>query len=735
MLAQLPLALADVSVSIGPTAIPRGNAIAEKDITIRNDLFAVAFAVETAPPWGVARGGIVDIAVVRDGEIGYDIASLADFMPNDWSGWPTTYQEVSIVKNTTDEAVVRTRRDWGQAALETEFHIRDGDPKIHITTRMSNPGKTVLEGLLSGYVVWPDGGYPIAESIISTAADGDPGAWTAAYDEDWALGLRAPFSTSVARDGRDRYMRHDLHPGQTRTFEAWLQVENSGTLARFVQSEIRFSELPFGRVSGLVMTADRASVELPVVVVNRGGRLFAWARGANGRYELDLPAGDYELSATASSHAAGAARSVHVSAGESITVDFDDVSPPGRIDIEVIDETTRRPVDARISIEDGYQPVVRYLGTNTFFTELDDIGTVSAPLAPGRYLMEVSAGGGFTATRQRIEANVLPGNSSELKVSVSRLANPAAHAWYGADLHHHSDVLDGFTEPEYVLRSQLAAGVDIAFLSDHDSVVNNRQMQALAAMRGRLFIPAAELSPSWAHFNIYPLHGVDSIDIDTGRSPVQEIFSAARKLGAELIEVNHPYSNYGYFESLDTNAVPGGYDAGFDLVEIKAGDTETNALTLQRVWQLWNEGHKKYLAAGSDVHDVWLHESGTARTYVHVDGDLSIAKYIAGLKAGRSYASQGPLIYPDIMFGSELTLPEGAALALTYSVQAVAGLNSIRLVERGKEIAMQRFDGNRQRVPVRFDVRTDADTWYSLVVEDLQGNYAYTNPVWVSISQ
>ena len=87
-LVSLPTAHADVSVATGPTTIPRGDATGARDITISNDLSALAIAVDAAPPWGVARGGIVDVAIVRDGEPDYDIASLADFMPNNWSSWP-----------------------------------------------------------------------------------------------------------------------------------------------------------------------------------------------------------------------------------------------------------------------------------------------------------------------------------------------------------------------------------------------------------------------------------------------------------------------------------------------------------------------------------------------------------------------------------------------------------------------------------------------------------------------
>ena len=318
------------------------------------------------------------------------------------------------------------------------------------------------------------------------------------------------------------------------------------------------------------------------------------------------------------------------------------------------------------------------------------------------------------------------------------MANPQERGWYNADLHHHSDVLDGFTEAEFVLRSELAAGVDIAFLSDHDSIVNNSEMRVLSDTRDRLFIPGTEMSPSWAHFNAYPLDDDKTIDIPISQATVQEIFAAARDMGADIIEVNHPYSPYGYFESHEKNVVPGDYDSDFDLVEIEPNRGETyrarNLRTLKRVWQMWNEGKRAYLAAGSDVHDVWLHESGSARTFVHIDGKLSIEKFIDGLKAGHSFASQGPLVYPDILFGSEITHPMGHELALSYSVQAVSGLRSATLIERGSEIEELSFDGVVNSVPVEFSVSPNADTWYSLVIEDMHGKFAYTNPVWVMVS-
>ncbi len=415
-------------------------------------------------------------------------------------------------------------------------------------------------------------------------------------------------------------------------------------------------------------------------------------------------------------------------------LDFDDVRAPGILHIEVSDNESGRPLDARINIEKGDEALIGYFGRNTFFTELDRKGKATVSIPPGDYVFKVAAGGGFTSLPQLVDMTIETGQSHALKADIAEAARPRERGWYNADLHHHSDVLDGFTEPEYVMRSLLAAGVDITFLSDHDSIINNGQLRVLSEARDMQFIAGTEMSPSWAHFNVYPLDDGKDIDIDTGMATVQEIFSAARGMGADVIEVNHPYSEYGFFQSLETDSVPGGFDAGFDLVEIEALSTSRNSRTLERVWSMWNEGQKAYLAGGSDVHDVWLEESGAARTYAYVDGELSVEKFVLALKAGHAFATQGPLVYPEILFGSEVQHVAGEELVLNYAVEAVSGLRQVQLVERGEVIETRELGGSGP-FSIEFSVSPDQDSWYSLVVEDNNENFAYTNPVWVLVRE
>lgn len=300
-------------------------------------------------------------------------------------------------------------------------------------------------------------------------------------------------------------------------------------------------------------------------------------------------------------------------------------------------------------------------------------------------------------------------------------------------MHHHSDVLDGFTPPADVLRSQLAAGLDIAFLSDHDATRNNREMQRLSSLHGLPFIAGTELSPSWAHFNAYPLDPDAEIGIDVGQSTVQAIFAEARRLGATLLQVNHPFINYGYFRSQQENAIPGGYSPDFDLVEVNGGND--NAQTVRHAWTLWNRGQRAYLSAGSDAHDVWKEPSGTARMMARVEGPVDVDAFVAALKRGESYATQGPLLFPRERLGSEIRLASGEPLALQIDVQAVNGLAAVHLIERGEIRERREMDGSDQRQSLRFSVKPSGNTWYAWVVEDREGRKAWSNPVWVRIDE
>lgn len=722
-----------VSVQQGPTPIPNGDALGETDLTMQNEHIALSFAVETGPPWGVARGGILDLAIIRDGEFSEDLVSLMDFMPDNWSSWPSSYQTVTVVEDGPERGVIRTERDWRDVELITTFTLNRGEMMIHVETEMINAGGEPLEDLLSGYVLWADGGYffnrPGFEESDGFGAEYAMTDWAGSYEEEWSLVFHAPFADYVGYDGQDQYRQHTLHPGKTRTFEGWLQVIDDGTVQPALVAESERKGRPAGRVEGVVTDETGETVPEPIVVVESEGIVYSWDTGENGSYGLDLPEGAYTLYAVSEGFSAGTSAEVQVEAGQTVQINFSDLKRPGELLMDVREADSGNPLDVNVRIADGPSVPVEYLGRPVFFSDLEQIGSLSARLSPGSYTIEISHGAGFVSKALEKELVISPGEKKSLEIDLPVMFDPAQQNWYAADLHHHSDILDGATPPRQVLQAQLSAGLNLAFLSDHDSPANHAVMDSLAATRNVAFIPSMEVSPSWGHFNIFPLDLEAELTIDPTQATSTEIYEDARRMGADLVSVNHPYISYGYFHSLEEGTVEGGFDPGFDLVEINIVDDYDRVM--ERMFSFWNRGMHVYLAAGSDTHDVWTGTTGRMRIMVHSPAGPTLEGFTEGLKHGHSYTTMGPLIRPAHPFGSQLRVNEGESVSLPFTLQSVHGLKSITLIGNGEVIETRNLADAGHQTDTEFQPVPSGRGWYSVIVEDAEGNRAFSNPIWV----
>ncbi len=730
----LPAAQADVKVIEGATPIQDGGAKSAGDITVVNEKLAFALAVGSPVPYGVPRGAIIDVAPVVNGKVGRDCVVFADFIPDNWSAWPNTFQHIKILERGPAQVIIRTERDWGKVTITTLYTLKSNADAVEIRTTMTNDGPA-LSGLLSGLTLWPKGGYlfgvPGLAGVVSGTTEGALADRVVAYDEHWTVALHAPYADHISDGSMDMYRLHTLGTGQSETFEAWLQVGSSGDLKPVIAAEIARRHLASGTVRGAVTAADGKSVETPVVVIEKQGKPYGWVLGGRGEYELRLPAGDYEVYATAKNYSQSAPTALQVTAGAATVRDFRNLQPPGRVRFAVADSRNGKPMDARISIVEGEKPLVEFLGRKTFFTELEPKGQVDVPIAPGNYLFSVSAGGGFLSDRKQLRLEVLPGAAQAADIAVTPLFDPPARHWYSADLHHHADQAEAVTPPQDLARSQLAAGLDLLFVSDHDSTVNHGQLQAIAERRGMAFIPGIELSASWGHFNAYPLKVGQKLAIDTGTATVDDIIKEGRRQGAAVVQVNHPFIPYGYFTSVGAGVAPGGFNPTFDLIEINAGAPADDVKVLHALWDYWNAGHHYYLSAGTDTHDVWHDESGSVRAFAHVDGAVTAETFARSLKQGHGYVSFGPLVFPSVMFGDELRVKPGETFVLGFDLQSVAGLKQAELIGGGSVLKTRTFSGTPHEVHVDFPLATPHAAWYALIVEDSQGHKAYTDPVWV----
>ena len=373
---------------VGPTPIQDGEAKSAGDITVVNEKLAFALAVGSPVPYGVPRGAIVDVAPVVNGKIGRDCVVFADFIPNNWSAWPNTFQHIEILERGPERAVIRTVRDWGQVTVTTVYTLESNADSVAIRTTMSNGG-AALPGLLSGLTLWPKGGYffavPGLAGVVQGKTDGALADRVVAYDENWTVTLHAPYADHIAMVRWTCTSCIRWRPAQSRVFDAWLQVGSSGDLKPVIAAEIARKHLASGIVHGAVTGARRKGGRSAGDRDRKAGQALCLGLGRHGGYDLTLPVGDYSLYATAKNYSQSARirRCTSPQAARRCAI-FMICDAPGGIRWTVTDARNGKPLDARISIAEGQKPLVEFLGRKTFFTELDRKGRARCADRAGR---------------------------------------------------------------------------------------------------------------------------------------------------------------------------------------------------------------------------------------------------------------------------------------------------------------------------------------------------------------
>jgi len=734
-----------VRVERGWTPIPDGEAYSETDITMKNEKLAITVTGSdgSTPPWGVPYGGILDGAAVVDGEIQTDQVTLIDFLPNRWAAWPTEYQELEIIEDNPERAVVEARRDWNEVDLVTTYTLESGDNFVNIDTTMENNSEETYTDMNSGYSLAIEGGWIFVPGgrgpREDTLAD-----WMVGYNEGWAFGLHSDYHELVegGTTWTEQYEIQTMESGETVSYSTRLQVEPIGDAARVNKFNMDLSETATRKISGEVFDSQGNQVDTPIVIAYKNNDIYTWTIGDEGNYELKLPEGDYELETVFENALPSSRQEVSIGGEtEQYQADFDDVEAPGEFELQISDDFSADPLDARIELEGVPEYVPRFLGVETRFTELEEMGKANFPLPPGTFDMQIKSGANFVSQPELLEdITIESGEITSKEATVEIFTDPAEDNWYGVDLHQHSDIEDGLTSPKDLVRSNLAGQLDLVFLSDHDSVERHEEVHNYSEQRGVPFIPSIEISPMWAHFNVYPLPlSYDELPEDGEAS---EIFAAAREVNEEpevddvVIQVDHPWISYGYYYSLQEDDIPGGYDPGYDVVEWFADREETIEYLAE---EYWDDGGEKFLVGSTDVHDVETTVTGYRRTYAYVEDELTPQNYSSAVKEGNAFVSYGPLIYPDQMFG-EKHEAENGEFQLSFRTEAVKGLQEVHIYnsEGIKESELLSSEHVPLTAPLEkefnFELNVNEDDWFLIRVIDEEGNNAISNPIWVEVN-
>jgi Tol biopolymer transport system component len=439
--------------------------------------------------------------------------------------------------------------------------------------------------------------------------------------------------------------------------------------------------------------------------------------------------------------------------------------PNGSLKIRTVDKATGQATVARVAVvEKGGKfhapPGALYRidrGVGHFYCR--DAAELRLPA--GEYQLRVSRGPEYRVVRKtvRIEAD----KTADTTVALERWIDAASLDLYSGENHIHANYGYGewYNTPETMLLQCEGEDLNVCnFMvanSDGDGVFDRSFFRGrpdpLSKPRTVLYWNEEYRSTIWGHMTLVNLRQVvepiftgfkdttNPFDIPTNADTADR----TRRQGG-LVSYTHaaydpadPYKGAYTAKGLPVDAALGKVDS-VDL-------NNSYAAAVPLWYRLLNCGFRLPASAGTDcfLNRVVSRLPGSDRAYVRIDGEFSYARWIDGLRAGRSFVTTGPFV--ELIAGGQrpggiVRLAGPAKVKVTAKAWWHLPLRRAELVQGGKVIATKEFaaDGPWE-LSWEQEIPFEQSGWLALRTvgaphPDNPGGeaYAHTSPVYVEVA-
>ena len=458
------------------------------------------------------------------------------------------------------------------------------------------------------------------------------------------------------------------------------------------------------------------------------------------------------------------------------------LGPVARLRVEVADGTSGQPMPARVSVtapdgrsfapddawrhaDDGFDRAERRIEYGYFHTR----GVSELVVPAGAVTVEALRGVEWVPARQTLE--LAPDEERTLRLPLRRLVDMRARGWAAADLHVHMNYGGAYrASPATLLFQALAEGLHVV----ENLIVNKEQrVPDMSHFTGGvdpastaevLLRHSQEFHTSfWGHMGLLGLTSHVLVPdyaayVNTAASSPHPmnvtVADLAREQGA-LVGYVHPFDAFPDPEKEPlSHELPVGVALGkVDYYEV-VGFSDHLA-TSEVYHRLLSCGFRVAAGAGTDAMTNFASLRGPVglnRTYVRIGPTLDYDRYLEALKAGRTIATNGPLVElalrtrgssgPWSEPGDELRLPPGVhELELRVSLRSIVPVDHLEIVGNGKVVASVPLTGARTaadmvlRLPVRESGFYLLRGWSERARHPVLDLYPYgtTGPIWVTV--
>ncbi len=431
---------------------------------------------------------------------------------------------------------------------------------------------------------------------------------------------------------------------------------------------------------------------------------------------------------------------------------------PARVSVTLADGRGAAPVDAWRHADDGFDRSERPFEVTYFHTA----GSSSLTLPIGLARIEVTHGPAWRVERREV---VIRGHATHtLTIPLQPLLD--LPGWTSGDLHVHMNYGGHYrATPATLARQARAEGLNLV----ENLVVNKEdRVPDIGEFTGRpdpvstpdlLLLHDQEFHTSWwGHLGVLGLSDHVLLPGYTGYAgtAVASLFPD----NAAVADLAHRQQGLaGYVHPFDTDPDP--IDSATPLtnglpVDVALGKVDylevvgfSDHLATSKVWyRLLNCGFRLPAGAGTDAMTNFASLRGPVgmnRVYVESPLPIDRRRWYAGLKAGRTFATNGPLLRFTLGgtgIGGELTLAAPRRLAARIVLRSNVPIDHLQLIQNGTIAAELAPAGPRTAVDTTIMVPVDRSGWFLVrawsdrAIEPVLDLYPFgtTSPVYVTVA-
>ncbi|MEK7404232.1 MAG: CehA/McbA family metallohydrolase [Acidobacteriota bacterium] len=444
---------------------------------------------------------------------------------------------------------------------------------------------------------------------------------------------------------------------------------------------------------------------------------------------------------------------------------------PGRLWVRIQDEQGR-PVAARIYLSHSQGAplipsgsIARQSRTGEYYFHAGGAFQLEAP--PGRVTVEAVKG--FEYVPAKTQTVVVSDRTTAAALTLRRLANMPSSGWHSGDVHMHANHVPGalymtmddclvLAKGEDIHVSNLLAGSVGVLAHVFDTEFFNDGKPDPLSTPDHLLVVQQEVRNVSAMYGHIALLGisrfVEPFFIGQSRSANWEDYPA---LYAPAMAAKAQGAVVTYLHPANKPEIPVGdhlareFPVDLALGAADALDILSNMDEEAGCWMYYrvlNCGLKCTASAGTDSQMDQRRSalSGASKVYVKTSAPLSYAGWLAGYKAGRTFVSNGPLLWLEVEGkepGAEIQLAAPRTLRAVAKARSVVPMSTIELVANGEVVASAAATENGTVAEIARELPLNRSSWVAarvwgpanrLVMNDARA-FAHSSPVYCYIGK